>query len=61
MAGDFGSRNRSPNAQKATVVFSIPEGGNGVGCDVNIRRVERLDMESDELIRQGLVCTNLIR
>lgn len=48
-----------PNAQKATVVFSTPEGVEMEWDDVNIRRVE-LDMESDELIRQGLVYTGLI-
>ncbi len=48
-----------PNAQKATVVFSTPEGVEMEWDNVNIRRVE-LDMEAEELIRQGLVYTGLI-
>src|SRR5690554_3937617 len=47
-----------PNAQKATVVFSTPEGVEMEWDNVNIRRVE-LDMEAEELIRQGLVYTGL--
>jgi len=48
-----------PNAQKATVVFSVPEGVELQWDELNIRRVER-DLGTEELIRQGLVYTGLI-
>ncbi|HHT73944.1 MAG TPA: hypothetical protein GX008_09550 [Firmicutes bacterium] len=48
-----------PNAHQATVVFSVPEGVELEWDEVNIRRVE-LDMDAEELIRQGLVYTGLI-
>lgn len=48
-----------PNAHQATVVFTAPEGADLEWDEVNIRRVE-LDLDSEELIRQGLVYTGLI-
>jgi hypothetical protein len=46
-------------AERATVVFSAPQGVEMEWDDLNIRRVE-LDMDNEELIRQGLVYTGLI-
>ena len=48
-----------PNARQATVVFSVPEDVELEWDEVNIRRIE-LDLDTEELIRQGLVYTGLI-
>ncbi len=48
-----------PGATRATVVFTAGEGVEMEWDDLNIRRVE-LDLEDEELIRQGLVYTGLI-
>ncbi|NLL43594.1 MAG: hypothetical protein GX251_09660 [Firmicutes bacterium] len=48
-----------PGATRATVVFTASEGVEMEWDDFNIRRVE-LDLEDEELIRQGLVYTGLI-
>lgn len=48
-----------PNARQATVVFSVPDGVELEWDELNIRRVE-LDLDAEELIRQGLVYTGLI-
>jgi hypothetical protein len=48
-----------PGAQRATVVFTAPEGVEMQWDEFNIRRVE-LDLADEELIRQGLVYTGLI-
>jgi hypothetical protein len=48
-----------PGAQRATVVFTAAEGVEMEWDEFNIRRVE-LDLDNEELIRQGLVYTGLI-
>ncbi|NLL48843.1 MAG: hypothetical protein GX249_09675 [Firmicutes bacterium] len=48
-----------PGALRATVVFTASEGVEMEWDEFNIRRVE-LDLDDEELIRQGLVYTGLI-
>lgn len=48
-----------PGAHRATVVFTAPEGVLMEWDEFNIRRVE-LDLEDEELIKQGLIYTGLI-